>query len=89
MIFSHLDPVSSTCFGLTCTALHHLHKNLHGVFKLDIIYSRPSSYYPHRKIPITELGEFLQSCAASKWKYDWVRKIFVSGWKARVLDVNG
>jgi hypothetical protein len=84
MIFSHLDSVSSTCSGLTCTALHHLHKSLHGVVKPDTIYSRPSSYYPHRKMLITELGEFLQSYAAPKWKYDWVLKMFVSDWKPSV-----
>lgn len=34
-IFSHLDPGTSTCLGLTCKRLYVLHRSLHGSVRLE------------------------------------------------------
>jgi hypothetical protein len=34
-IFSHLDPGSSACLGLTCKRLYLLHRSLHGSVRLE------------------------------------------------------
>ncbi|KAH8766566.1 hypothetical protein BGZ57DRAFT_930399 [Hyaloscypha finlandica] len=62
-IFSYLDPVSSTCLGLTCKKLYSLSKKVRGATKLNAVYWVPGGR------SFNYLGDLLEKWAGQNLEY--------------------
>jgi hypothetical protein len=68
-IFKHLDPVSSTCLGLTCKGFYLIHKQLHGVVGLREII--PVYWRRYQSWGFTRLGALLNKWASPDYYFHY------------------
>jgi len=88
LLLEQLDPVSSTCLGLTCKKLYAYHRTLHGTVSLNTPSPEPCvNYYPLRESPWgrIQLWKLLKNWFPLGWSYDWRtgKYLDLEGWSQR------
>jgi len=87
LVFQHLDPIESTCLGLSSRKLYHVHRCINGTVPLNVRRKGPNDLERvwvgldqqqcrHCGIYRCELHAHLRTWIPEKYEYCYIRQIF-------------